>query len=109
LGLEDMVRILTEPRNALLAQYRALLATEGIDVTFTDEAVRELARFAMEVNHSTEDIGARRLATILETVLEEVSFAGPEGGERRVTIDGEEVRRRLAPLVRDQDLSRFIL
>ena len=109
LGLEDMVRILTEPRNALLSQYQALLATEGLEVTFTEEAVREMARFAMEVNQATEDIGARRLATILEAVLEDLSFTGPEGGARRVTVDGEEVRRRLAPLAADRDLSRFIL
>jgi ATP-dependent HslUV protease ATP-binding subunit HslU len=106
---EDLVRILTEPRSALLGQYRALLATEGLDVTFTDEAVREMARFAMEVNESTENIGARRLATILETVLEDLSFEGPEQGARSVRIDADEVRRRLSPLVRDQDLSRFIL
>ena len=106
---EDLVRILTEPRSALLGQYRALLATEGLDVTFSDEAVREMARFAMEVNESTENIGARRLATILETVLEDLSFEGPEQGARSVRIDADEVRRRLSPLVRNQDLSRFIL
>jgi ATP-dependent HslUV protease ATP-binding subunit HslU len=106
---EDLVRILTEPRSALLGQYRALLATEGLDVTFSDEAVREMARFAMEVNQATENIGARRLATILETVLEDLSFEGPEKGARSVRIDAEEVRRRLSPLARDQDLSRFIL
>jgi len=106
---QDLVRILTEPRSALLGQYQALLATEGLHVTFTEEAVREMARFAMEVNQATENIGARRLATILETVLEDLSFEGPEQGERTVGIDGEEVRRRLAPLARDQDLSRFIL
>jgi len=106
---EDLVRILTEPSSALLGQYQALLATEGLEVTFAEEAVREMARFAMEVNQSTENIGARRLATVLETVLEELSFEGPEKGARKVRIDGEEVRRRLAPLVRDQDLSRFIL
>jgi ATP-dependent HslUV protease ATP-binding subunit HslU len=105
----DLVRILTEPRSALLGQYQALLSTEGLDVTFTEDAVREMARFAMEVNQSTENIGARRLATILETVLEDLSFEGPEKGPRSVRIDGEEVRRRLAPLARDQDLSRFIL
>ena len=105
----DLVRILTEPRNALLGQYQALLSTEGLEVTFTEEAVREMARFAMEVNQSTENIGARRLSTILETVLEDLSFEGPEKGARSVRIDGEEVRRRLAPLARDQDLSRFIL
>jgi ATP-dependent HslUV protease ATP-binding subunit HslU len=106
---DDLVRILTEPRSALLGQYQALLATEGLEVTFTEEAVREMARFAMEVNQATENIGARRLATILETVLEDLSFEGPERGSRTARIDGEEVRRRLAPLARDQDLSRFIL
>ena len=109
LGLGDLVRILTEPRSALLGQYQALLATEGLEVSFTDEAVHEMARFAMEVNQATENIGARRLATILETVLEDLSFEGPENGPRSVTIDAEEVRRRLAPLARDRDLSRFIL
>jgi ATP-dependent HslUV protease ATP-binding subunit HslU len=106
---EDLVRILTEPRSALLGQYQALLSTEGLDLTFTEEAVREMARFAMEVNQATENIGARRLATILETVLEDLSFEGPEKGARSVRIDGDEVRRRLTSLVRDQDLSRFIL
>jgi ATP-dependent HslUV protease ATP-binding subunit HslU len=106
---EDLVRILTEPRSALLGQYQALLSTEGLELTFTEEAVREMARFAMEVNQATENIGARRLATILEKVLEDLSFEGPEKGERSVRIDGDEVRRRVAPLARDQDLSRFIL
>ena len=106
---EDLVRILTEPKSALLVQYQALLATEGLEVTFSEEAVREMARFAMEVNQSTENIGARRLATILETVLEDLSFEGPEKGPRAVRIEADEVRRRLAPLARDQDLSRFIL
>jgi ATP-dependent HslUV protease ATP-binding subunit HslU len=109
LTLEDLVRILTEPRNALLGQYRALLATEGVDVSFSEEAVREMARFAMEVNDATENIGARRLATVLETVLENVSFEGGTDGPRVVRIDAAEVRRRLAPLVKNQDLSRFIL
>jgi ATP-dependent HslUV protease ATP-binding subunit HslU len=109
LTLDDLVRILTEPRNALVSQYRALMGTEGIELTFTEEAVRELARFAMEVNRVTENIGARRLATVLEAVLEEISFSGPEEGGREVVIDGDLVRQRLAPLVKDQDLSRFIL
>ena len=106
---DDLVRILTEPKSALLGQYQALLSTEGLEVSFSEEAVREMARFAMEVNQSTENIGARRLATILEAVLEDLSFEGPESGARSVRIDAEEVRRRLAPLARDQDLSRFIL
>jgi ATP-dependent HslUV protease ATP-binding subunit HslU len=109
LGLEDLVLILTEPKNALLAQYRALLATEGVDLEFAPDAVREVARFAMEVNESTENIGARRLATILEAVLEDVSFEAGEGGPRSIVIDGDEVRRRVAPLAKSQDLSRFIL
>ena len=109
LGLEDLVRILTEPRNALLEQYRALLSTEGVDVSFTGEAVREVARFAMEVNEATENIGARRLATVLEAVLEQVSFDSGESGPRSVRIDAADVRAKVAPLVQSQDLSRFIL
>jgi ATP-dependent HslUV protease ATP-binding subunit HslU len=109
LALEDLVRILTEPRNALVAQYRALLQTEGVDLAFTEEAIREMARFAMEVNTATENIGARRLATILETVLDEVSFEGGSSGPRTVVIDAPEVRRKLEPLVKSQDLRRFIL
>jgi ATP-dependent HslUV protease ATP-binding subunit HslU len=106
---EDLVRILTEPRNALVAQYQALLATDGVEVTFTDEAIQEMARFAMQVNAATENIGARRLATILETVLEDLSFEAGDGQRRNVRIDADEVRRRLAPVATDQDLSRYIL
>jgi ATP-dependent HslUV protease ATP-binding subunit HslU len=109
LTFEDLVRILREPQGALLSQYQALLSTEDVDLQFTDDAVEEMARFAMQVNDQTENIGARRLATILETVLEEVSFEGGSSGPRTVRIDAEEVRRRLAGLVKDQDLSRFIL
>jgi ATP-dependent HslUV protease ATP-binding subunit HslU len=106
---EDLVRILTEPKSALLGQYQALLATEGLDLEFTDEAVREMARFAMEVNQATENIGARRLATILEAVLEDVSFEGPQSTRRTVRIDADKVRTILTPLAKNQDLSRFIL
>jgi ATP-dependent HslUV protease ATP-binding subunit HslU len=109
LSHEDLVRILTEPRNALIKQYQALLATEGVEVLFTDEAVQEMARFAMQVNQATENIGARRLATILETVLEELSFEGGSAGPRTVRLDAPEIRERLAPLAADRDLSRFIL
>jgi ATP-dependent HslUV protease ATP-binding subunit HslU len=109
LGEDHLVRILTEPKNALAAQYRALLSTEGVELSFTDEAIREMARFAMQVNEATENIGARRLATILETVLDEVSFEDGHSGPRKVTVDGAEVRRKLEPLVQSQDLSRFIL
>ena len=105
----DLVRILTEPKNALAAQYRALLSTEGIELSFTEEAIREMARFATQVNEATENIGARRLATVLETVLDEVSFEDDRSGPRKVTVDGAEVRRKLEPLVQSQDLSRFIL
>jgi ATP-dependent HslUV protease ATP-binding subunit HslU len=106
---DDLVRILTEPKNALVAQYRALLATDGVEITFTEEAIHEMARFAMQVNASTENIGARRLATILETVLEDLSFEAGEGGARAVRIDGDEVRRRLSSVAANQDLSRYIL
>jgi ATP-dependent HslUV protease ATP-binding subunit HslU len=109
LGEEDLVRILTEPKSALAAQYRALLSTEGVELSFTDEAIREMARFAMQVNEATENIGARRLSTVLETVLDEISFEGGSSGPRPVVIDGAEVRRKLEPLVKSQDLSRFIL
>jgi len=105
----DLVRILREPRGALLTQYQALLRTEGVELSFSDEAVAEMARIAMEVNRSTENIGARRLATILETVLDEISFEGGDGGPRAVRVDAGDVAARLTPLLRDQDLSRFIL
>jgi ATP-dependent HslUV protease ATP-binding subunit HslU len=103
------VRILTEPRTALTAQYRALLQTDGVDLRFTDDAVAEIARFAAQVNDSTENIGARRLATILETVLDEVSFEAGSASPFTVTVDAAYVRRRIEPLVKHQDLSRFIL
>jgi ATP-dependent HslUV protease ATP-binding subunit HslU len=109
LTLEDLVRILTEPQGALLNQYRALLSTEGVDLTFTEDAILEVARFALEVNRVTENIGARRLATILETVLDEVSFEAPTSGPRSVRIDAAYVRGKIEPLAQDQDLSRFIL
>jgi ATP-dependent HslUV protease ATP-binding subunit HslU len=109
LTFEDLVRILREPKGALLAQYTALLGTEGVALEFTEDAIAEMARLAMQVNDQTENIGARRLATILETVLEEVSFEGGSGGPRLVRIDAAEVRGRLEGLVKDQDLSRFIL
>jgi ATP-dependent HslUV protease ATP-binding subunit HslU len=102
----DLVRILTEPKSSLVMQHRALLGTEGVELRFTDGAIREMARFAMDVNQATEDIGARRLSTILEAVLDDVSF---DAGPGVVTIDVPEVRRKLEPLVKSQDLSRFIL
>jgi ATP-dependent HslUV protease ATP-binding subunit HslU len=92
-----------------VSQYKALLSTEGIDLRLTTEAIHELARLAARVNDTAENIGARRLATVLETVLDEVSFEGGESGPRTVVIDADEVRRKLEPLVQDQDLRRFIL
>ena len=105
----DFVRILTEPKNALVRQYVALLETEGIQLKFTDDAVRELAHMAWQVNSTTEDIGARRLHTILEKVLEELSFDGPDLKKKKVTVDTAFVRKQLADVVKDQDLSRYIL
>jgi len=109
LGEEDLRRVLTEPRSALVGQYRDLLGTEGVSLSFTDDAVAEMARFAARVNDTTENIGARRLATILESVLDEVSFEAGGTSPFAVTIDAAYVRRRLEPLVKSQDLSRFIL
>jgi ATP-dependent HslUV protease ATP-binding subunit HslU len=105
----DFVRILTEPESSLTRQYRELLSTEGLDVEFTEDAVRELARIAVEVNSRTENIGARRLATITERVLEEVSFEAPSMAGVRLEIDAGYVRRALAGIVEDQDLSRYVL
>jgi len=106
---EDFVRILTEPENALLKQYRALLGAEGVDLSFSEEAIREIARDAERVNRALENIGARRLHTILERLLEEISFAGPENAGRRISIELDDVRTALSDLVKDQDLSRYVL
>jgi ATP-dependent HslUV protease ATP-binding subunit HslU len=106
---EDFIRILKEPKNALIKQYVALLETEGIKLSFTDDALAEVARFAARVNETTENIGARRLHTILEKILEEISFEGPDLRKKTVKIDGGYVRLQLADIVKDQDLSRYIL
>jgi ATP-dependent HslUV protease ATP-binding subunit HslU len=103
------VRILHEPKNALTRQYVALLGTEGVTLQFEESAVREIARFASEVNEKTENIGARRLHTILERLLDEVSFEASEMNGASVVIDDAYVRRVLEGLVRDEDLSRYIL
>ena len=105
----DFVRILTEPETALTKQYRALLSTEGLGLRFTDDAVAEIARLAVEVNSNTENIGARRLATLMERLLEEVSFEAPDMDGVELEVDGDYVRRNLADLVKDQDLSRYVL
>jgi ATP-dependent HslUV protease ATP-binding subunit HslU len=106
---EDFVRILTEPENALLKQYRALLGAEDVDLSFSEDAIREIARDAERVNRALENIGARRLHTIMERLLEEISFAGPENAGRRIAIHVEDVRAALSELVQDEDLSRYVL
>ena len=106
---DDFVRILTEPKNSLVRQYCALLATEGIEMTFTDDAVAEIAAIAARVNDTQENIGARRLHTVMETLLEALSFEAPECSETSVVVDREFVLRRLAPVLESEDLSRFVL
>jgi len=105
----DFVRILTEPENALTRQYTALLETENVRLIFRDDAVAEIARIAAEVNERTENIGARRLHTVIERLLDQVSFDAPEMGGKEVVVDAAMVRERLSAILEDQDLSRFIL
>ncbi|MGB9624106.1 MAG: ATP-dependent protease ATPase subunit HslU [Phycisphaerae bacterium] len=109
LSKDDFVRILTEPENALTKQQIALLATEGVSVTFTDDAIDAMARIAHDVNHRSQNIGARRLYTIMEKVVEDISFNAPDQAGRQLTIDAKYVRDRLADVVKDEDLSKFIL
>jgi ATP-dependent HslUV protease ATP-binding subunit HslU len=109
LTIDDFKRILTEPKNALIKQYKALMETEGINLEITEDAVDELANFAFKVNETTEDIGARRLHTILEKVLDEISFEGPDLKEKNQLIDAAYVRNMLADIVKNEDLSRYIL
>jgi len=106
---EDFVRILTEPKGALTKQYEALLATEGVEVVFQEDAVESLADFAFQVNQTTQNIGARRLYTIMERLLEELSFEAPDMKHGRVEINAAYVRQRLAHVAEDEDLSKFIL
>ena len=109
LGEEEFFRILTEPRNALIKQYTALLATEDIRLTFEDEAIREMARIAVQVNQKTEDIGARRLHTVIERVLDELSFDAPDREDLAFTVTADYVRRQLSDISENVDLSRYIL
>jgi ATP-dependent HslUV protease ATP-binding subunit HslU len=109
LGPEEFERILTEPENALIKQYAALMETEGITLEFTPEAVRELALLATRVNERTENIGARRLHTIMEKLLEDISFHAPDLAAQKITITDQYVRERLGNLIEDEDLSRYIL
>ncbi len=106
---DDFIRILTEPKNALTKQYVALLDTEGVHLDFTEDAIEEIARTAMTVNEQTENIGARRLHTIMEKLLEKISFEAPDMNEKSVTVDAAYVTEQLSSIVKDQDLSRYIL
>jgi ATP-dependent HslUV protease ATP-binding subunit HslU len=109
LTMEDFIRILTEPKSSLTKQYTALLDTEGVKLEFTKDALEEVARFAFRVNEGTENIGARRLHTIMERVLDEISFDAPEKKGQQITVDAAYVQKMLSEIVKDQDLSRYIL
>src|SRR5687767_720534 len=109
LTVDDFKRILTEPKNSLVRQYKALLGTEGVTLEITEDAIDEVANFAFKVNETTEDIGARRLHTILEKVLDEISFEGPDLKEKHQIVDADYVRKMLADIVKNEDLSRYIL
>lgn len=106
---DDFIRILTEPKSALTKQYKALMETEGVEIDFTPDAVDALASFAFRVNQTTQNIGARRLYTIMERLLEELSFEAPDMGHGKVTINAAYVQQKLAALAEDEDLSKFIL
>ncbi len=109
LGWQEFVRILTEPKNALLLQYMALLKTEGVEVVFENDAVEDIARIAEEVNNMTENIGARRLHTMMECLLEDILFDAPDLQEKRIVIDRRYVKNKLKDIKDDEDLSRYIL
>jgi ATP-dependent HslUV protease ATP-binding subunit HslU len=109
LGRDDFVRILREPKNALITQYTALMATEGVSLRFTDDAIERLAELAALVNERMENIGARRLHTVMEKLLDDISFEGSDLAEKSITIDGAFVDRMLADVVKNEDLSRYIL
>jgi ATP-dependent HslUV protease ATP-binding subunit HslU len=109
LGKEEFIRILQEPQNALIKQYMALLKTESVDLTFTDDAIVEIAEVAQLINERTQNIGARRLYTIMEKLLDEISFDAPDIRGRKITIDSTYVREKLKDFVEDEDLSRYIL
>ena len=109
LGQDDFIRILKEPQNALLKQYIALLGTEDLNVIFSDDAIDAIAAIAASVNERTENIGARRLHTVMERLLDEISFDAPELSEKSITIDADYVRQKLEGISEDQDLSRYIL
>jgi len=109
LGKDEFVRILTEPESALVKQYIAMMATEGVELVFEADAIDELAGIAVEVNEKTEEIGARRLYTVMERVLDELSYDASERGESRFVVTAAYVKKQLQDVVEDRDLSRFIL
>ncbi len=109
LGRKEFVRILTEPKNALILQYIALLRTEGVDVVFEDDAIVKIGSIAEDVNNLTENIGARRLHTLMEHLLEDILFDAPDMKDKRVVVDGEYVDKKLKDIKEDEDLSRYIL
>ncbi|MFH1092227.1 MAG: HslU--HslV peptidase ATPase subunit, partial [Pseudomonadota bacterium] len=109
LGRDDFIRILTEPENALITQYKALLETENVSLDFDQGAVAEIADMACQVNQETENIGARRLHTIMERLLEDVSFEAPDIGPAQIKVTAEYIRERLKDVVENSDLSRYIL
>jgi ATP-dependent HslUV protease ATP-binding subunit HslU len=109
LGKEDFIRILTEPNNALVKQYTEMMATEGLKLSFTEEAIASIAEVATVVNERTENIGARRLYTIMETLLDEISFEAPDMQKKEIIIDAQDVEEKLNEIIEDEDLSRYIL
>jgi ATP-dependent HslUV protease ATP-binding subunit HslU len=109
LGKNDLIRILTEPENALIKQYRALLETESVNLEFKEDAIAEIAEMATMINERTENIGARRLYTMMEKLLDEISFDAPDKSGKNIVIDSNYVKERLKDFVEDEDLSRYIL
>jgi ATP-dependent HslUV protease ATP-binding subunit HslU len=109
LSKEDFVRILTEPHNALMKQYREMMSTEGINLQFQDDAIEEIAEVAFVVNERMENIGARRLYTVMESLLEDISFDAPDMAGTHVTIDAGYVKEKLDDIVEDEDLSKYVL
>ena len=109
LSREDFIRILTEPKNALIKQYVALIQVEGVKLKFKPDSIKEIARIAEEVNQKSQNIGARRLHTVLETLLEEISFDAPDTRRKTLTIDADYVRTSLKEILEDEDLSKYIL
>jgi len=109
LDAKDFKNILTEPNNALLKQYKELLKTESINIKFTDDAVEEIANISVEINEQNENIGARRLHTVLEKIIEDISFSAPDMKDKEISIDSDYVNKKLENIVKDRDLSKYIL